>query len=104
MDIDIKNIDGLEYLETIDNNSIDLILTDPPYIISKDSGMNTHYKKNGKNINMIIILIMMIIKIIILNMEQYMVKNIVLKLIMENGIIILQWNYWKNLYVNIIKN
>jgi len=41
--IDIKNIDGLEYLKTISNNSIDLILTDPPYIISKDSGMNEHY-------------------------------------------------------------
>ena len=40
---DIKNMDGLEYLKTIDGNSIDLILTDPPYIISKDSGMNKHY-------------------------------------------------------------
>jgi len=42
-DIDIKNICGIEYLKTISNNSIDLILTDPPYIISKDSGMNEHY-------------------------------------------------------------
>ena len=42
-DIDIKNICGLEYLKTIENNSIDLILTDPPYIISKESGMNEHY-------------------------------------------------------------
>ena len=41
--IDIQNICGLEYLKTIDNNSIDLILTDPPYIISKNSGMNEHY-------------------------------------------------------------
>jgi len=41
--IDIKNINGMEYLKTTDNNSIDLILTDPPYIISKDSGMNEHY-------------------------------------------------------------
>jgi site-specific DNA-methyltransferase (adenine-specific) len=41
--IDIKNITGMEYLKTITNNSIDLILTDPPYIISKDSGMNEHY-------------------------------------------------------------
>jgi len=41
--IDIKNITGMEYLKTISNNSIDLILTDPPYIISKDSGMNEHY-------------------------------------------------------------
>jgi site-specific DNA-methyltransferase (adenine-specific) len=41
--IEIKNINGMEYLKTINNNSIDLILTDPPYIISKDSGMNQHY-------------------------------------------------------------
>jgi len=42
---EIKNSDGLTYLETIPNNSIDLILTDPPYIISRESGMNLHYKK-----------------------------------------------------------
>ena len=41
--IEVKNITGIEYLKTITNNSIDLILTDPPYIISKDSGMNSHY-------------------------------------------------------------
>jgi site-specific DNA-methyltransferase (adenine-specific) len=44
----IKNAEGLKYLETIPNNSVDLILTDPPYIISRDSGMNTHYN-NVKN-------------------------------------------------------
>lgn len=50
--IDIKNTDGLSYLKTIDNNSIDLILTDPPYIISQNSGMNDHYnmvKYNEEN-------------------------------------------------------
>ena len=50
--IDIKNIDGLEYLKSIDDNSINLILTDPPYIISKNTGMNKHYndiKNNEKN-------------------------------------------------------
>ena len=41
--IDIKNMCGKEYLKSISNNSIDLILTDPPYIISKDSGMNQHF-------------------------------------------------------------
>ena len=41
--IQIENKDGLSYLSTIKNNSIDLILTDPPYIISRESGMNTHY-------------------------------------------------------------
>lgn len=42
---DIKNVEGLEYLKSINDSSIDLILTDPPYIISKESGMNTHYNK-----------------------------------------------------------
>jgi site-specific DNA-methyltransferase (adenine-specific) len=41
--VEVKNIDGMEYLSSIENNSIHLILTDPPYIISKDSGMNEHY-------------------------------------------------------------
>lgn len=41
--IEIKNTDGMTYLKTIEKNSIDLILTDPPYLISRDSGMNTHY-------------------------------------------------------------
>jgi site-specific DNA-methyltransferase (adenine-specific) len=50
--IDVKNTDGLQYLSTITDKTVDLILTDPPYIISRDSGMNTHYntvKKNEKN-------------------------------------------------------
>ena len=50
--IEIKNVCGMEYLKTVKPNSIDLILTDPPYIISKDSGMNTHYnnvKYNEEN-------------------------------------------------------
>jgi site-specific DNA-methyltransferase (adenine-specific) len=42
-DIDVRNMEGLEYMKCIKENSIDLILTDPPYIISKDSGMNSHY-------------------------------------------------------------
>jgi len=41
--IDIHNKEGLEYLQEIDNNTIDLILTDPPYIISRDIGINKHY-------------------------------------------------------------
>jgi DNA modification methylase len=36
-------MDGLLYLSTIQDASVDLILTDPPYIISRDSGMNSHY-------------------------------------------------------------
>lgn len=52
--IEIENIDGLTYLDTIENNTIDLILTDPPYIISKETGMDKHYNniklKEEKNI------------------------------------------------------
>jgi hypothetical protein len=33
LNINFENKDGLEYLSTIDNNSIDLILNVPPYII-----------------------------------------------------------------------
>ena len=50
--IEIMNIDGLEYLSSIPDKSIDLILTDPPYIISKETGMNIHYnivKNNEEN-------------------------------------------------------
>lgn len=39
--IEIKNEEGLAYLESIKDGSIDLVLTDPPYIISRESGMNT---------------------------------------------------------------
>ena len=41
---DIQNKEGLEFLEGLKNNSIDLILTDPPYIISQESGMNQHHQ------------------------------------------------------------
>ena len=40
----VKKTD-LELLSTIEKNSIDLVLTDPPYIISKRSGMD-EYKKH----------------------------------------------------------
>ena len=36
----VEQKDGIEFLNSIDDNSIDLILTDPPYLISKESGMN----------------------------------------------------------------
>tara|TARA_B100001093_G_C26824725_1_gene1013494 strand:- start:1251 stop:2078 length:828 start_codon:yes stop_codon:yes gene_type:complete len=41
----VENINGLKLLEKMEKNSIDLILTDPPYIISKESGMNMFEKK-----------------------------------------------------------
>jgi len=48
-EIDIQNTSGMEYLNTIDNNSVDLVLTDPPYVISRDTGMNSHYNEVKKN-------------------------------------------------------
>ena len=42
-------MDRMTYLKTIDANSIDLILTDPPYSISRDSGMNAHYNTVHSN-------------------------------------------------------
>jgi DNA modification methylase len=47
--IEIKNTDGMNYLKEIANNSIDLVLTDPPYIISRESGMNTFYQNLKQN-------------------------------------------------------
>ncbi len=41
----------LELLSTIENNSVDLVLTDPPYIISRKSGMQSYkdsLEKGGK--------------------------------------------------------
>jgi len=50
--IDMDEVGGIDYLKTIKKNSVDLILVDPPYNISRDSGMNVHYNKikhNEKN-------------------------------------------------------
>jgi len=47
--IEIEHIDGLTYLSKLAKGSIDLILTDPPYIISKDSGMNEHFHSIQEN-------------------------------------------------------
>lgn len=41
--MELKHEEGLKYLTSINKNSIDLIITDPPYIISRDTGMNSHY-------------------------------------------------------------
>ena len=45
----VQNIDCIDFLHKIDDDAIDLILTDPPYIISKESGMDEHYKKVENN-------------------------------------------------------
>jgi len=40
MVIKLLNQEGLQFLSDIADNSVDLILTDPPYITSRDSGMD----------------------------------------------------------------
>ena len=47
--IDIKNMNGLDYLSKLPDNSVDLVLTDPPYIISKDTGMDTFLQSVEEN-------------------------------------------------------
>ena len=42
------NSTDLELLRSIEKNSVDLVLTDPPYLISKDSGMQ-QFKDSGKS-------------------------------------------------------
>ena len=32
--------EGVEFLKGLDNNSVDLVLTDPPYITSRETGMD----------------------------------------------------------------
>ena len=49
--IKIFNQEGLQFLSDIPDNSVDLILTDPPYITSRDSGMHRwadHVKEQDK--------------------------------------------------------
>jgi site-specific DNA-methyltransferase (adenine-specific) len=48
--INVENKEGLTYLSSIECNSIDLILTDPPYITSSETGMGNLNKliKNNK--------------------------------------------------------
>ena len=42
---DLQNCEGLAYLDTIEDKSIDLVLTDPPYITSRDTGMDALWKQ-----------------------------------------------------------
>ena len=39
---EVVNSDGLSYMQTIDDSSVDMVLTDPPYMISRSTGF-----KNG---------------------------------------------------------
>jgi site-specific DNA-methyltransferase (adenine-specific) len=47
--IKIYNEEGLSFLNKIEKKSIDLILTDPPYITSRDTGMNKLHNDIEKN-------------------------------------------------------
>ena len=53
---EIKNTDGLNYLDSIESGSINLVLTDPPYITSRKTGMDEqakivkNYQKTKKNL------------------------------------------------------
>ena len=49
---DIRNCDGIDLLHSLPDSSVDLILTDPPYMISKESGMNKLHerKKAGEEL------------------------------------------------------
>jgi len=47
--IKIECQDGLSFMKEVKDGSVDLILTDPPYIISKDSGMNNFYNAVKSN-------------------------------------------------------
>ncbi len=49
MNLDIQNDDGIKFLSTIENNSIDLVLTDPPYITSSETGMGNLHKQIQEN-------------------------------------------------------
>jgi DNA modification methylase len=54
--IQLENMEGLQYLSTIDKNSVDLVFTDPPYITSRVTGMNkwvehvAHHKNIAGNL------------------------------------------------------
>lgn len=49
MSIEISHSEGQEFLKGVADNSVDLILTDPPYIISQETGMNRHYQTVQQN-------------------------------------------------------
>jgi DNA modification methylase len=46
MDIGFHNINGLDMLKQITDKSVDFVLTDPPYIISKKTGMDALFNAN----------------------------------------------------------
>ena len=49
MNLDIQNGDGIKFISTIDDGSVDLVLTDPPYITSSETGMGNLHKQIQEN-------------------------------------------------------
>jgi DNA modification methylase len=47
--IEVHNQEGLEFLANVASDSVNLVLTDPPYIISRETGMNKHYNAVKRN-------------------------------------------------------
>lgn len=48
----VMNIDAIQYMnQYVTDNSVSLILTDPPYIISKDTGMDKYYNTVNENVD-----------------------------------------------------
>jgi DNA modification methylase len=43
--MDVRNCEGLEFLDSLEDGSVDLVLTDPPYITSRDTGMDALWKQ-----------------------------------------------------------
>ena len=41
--LSLQNTNALHFMEQLEPESVHLIVTDPPYIISKDSGMDKQY-------------------------------------------------------------
>lgn len=41
---DLRHCDALQMLESLGDGSIDLVITDPPYITSRKSGMDEHHQ------------------------------------------------------------
>jgi len=49
IDIKINHQEGLEFLRSLEKESVDLILTDPPYVTSRESGMQKWFEKTKNN-------------------------------------------------------
>ena len=47
MKIELSNADCFDYLRTIENNSIDLVLIDPPYEVSRDTNFQSGEETGG---------------------------------------------------------